>query len=33
MTKELVNLAKRGESVAIELSPFYFFTWDDSKIK
>jgi hypothetical protein len=29
----LVNLAKRGESVAIEISPLYFSTWDDSKIK
>ena len=33
MAKELVNLAKRGESVAIEISPLYFSTWDDSKIK
>ena len=33
MAKELVNLAKRGESVAIEISPFYFSTWDDSKVK
>ncbi|MGE5862353.1 MAG: pyridoxamine 5'-phosphate oxidase family protein [Nitrososphaerales archaeon] len=33
MAKELVNLAKRGESVAIEISPLYFSTWDDSKVK
>ncbi len=33
MAKELVNLAKRGESVAIEISPLYFSTWDDNKIK
>jgi len=31
MAKELVSLAKRGESVAIEISPLYFSTWDDSK--
>ena len=33
MAKELVNLAKKGESVAIEISPLYFSTWDDSKVK
>jgi hypothetical protein len=33
MAKELVNLAKTGESVVIEISPLYFSTWDDSKIK
>ena len=33
MAKELVSLAKRGESVAIEISPLYFSTWDDSKVK
>jgi hypothetical protein len=33
MAKKLVNLAKSGESVAIEISPLYFSTWDDSKIK
>ena len=33
MAKELVNLSKRGESVAIEISPLYFSTWDDSKVK
>ena len=33
MAKELVNLAKNGESVAIEISPLYYSTWDDSKIK
>ncbi|HSL13711.1 MAG TPA: pyridoxamine 5'-phosphate oxidase family protein [Nitrososphaeraceae archaeon] len=33
MAKELVNLAKRGESVAIEISPLYFSTWDDGKVK
>ncbi|HET8857272.1 MAG TPA: pyridoxamine 5'-phosphate oxidase family protein [Nitrososphaeraceae archaeon] len=33
MAKELINLAKSGESVAIEISPFYFSTWDDSKVK
>ena len=33
MAKELVNLANRGESVAIEISPFYFSTWDDGKVK
>jgi general stress protein 26 len=33
MAKELIDLAKRGESLAIELSPLYFSTWDDSKIK
>ena len=33
MAKELINLAKKGESVAIEVSPLYFSTWDDSKIK
>jgi general stress protein 26 len=32
MAKELVSLAKKGESVAIELSPLYFSTWDDSKV-
>ena len=33
MAKELINLAKSGASVAIEISPFYFSTWDDSKVK
>ena len=33
MAKELISLAKRGESVAIEISPLYFSTWDDSKVK
>jgi hypothetical protein len=33
MAKELVSLAKRGESVAIEISSLYFSTWDDSKVK
>jgi hypothetical protein len=33
MAKELVNLAKTGESVAIEISPLYFSTWDDGKVK
>ena len=33
MAKELVNLAKNGESVAIEISPLYFSTWDDGKVK
>ena len=33
MAKELVSLAKRAESVAIEISPLYFSTWDDSKVK
>ena len=33
MAKELVSLAKRGESVVIEISPLYFSTWDDSKVK
>ena len=33
MAKELVSLAKRNESVAIEISPLYFSTWDDSKVK
>jgi len=33
MAKELVNLAKKGESVAIEMSPLYFSTWDNSKVK
>jgi general stress protein 26 len=33
MAKELVSLTKRGESIAIELSPLYFSTWDDSKVK
>ena len=33
MAKELINLAKKGESVAIEISPLYFSTWDDNKIK
>lgn len=32
MAKELINLAKNGESVAIEISPLYFSTWNDSKI-
>jgi hypothetical protein len=33
MAKELVSLTKRGESVAIEISPLYFSIWDDSKVK
>ena len=33
MAKALVNLAKSGESVGIEISPMYFSTWDDSKVK
>ncbi len=33
MAKALVNLAKSGESVGIEISPLYFSTWDDSKVK
>jgi general stress protein 26 len=33
MAKELLNLAKSGESVVIEISPLYFSTWDDSKVK
>ena len=32
MAKELINLAKKSESVAIEISPLYFSTWDDNKI-
>ncbi|MGI0050538.1 MAG: hypothetical protein ACRD8K_02265 [Nitrososphaeraceae archaeon] len=32
MAKELINLAKKSESVAIEISPLYFSTGDDNKI-
>ena len=32
MAKELINLAKKSESVAIEISPLYFSTWDNNKI-
>ena len=32
VTKELVNLAKKSEQVAIEISPLYFSTEDDNKI-
>ena len=33
MAQALVNLAKSGESVGIEISPMYFSTWDNNKVK
>lgn len=32
MAKVILNRAKKGESIVIEISPLYFSTWDDSKI-
>ena len=32
MAKVILNHAKKGESIVIEISPLYFSTWDGSKI-
>jgi len=32
MCKVILNRAKKGDSIVIEIAPLYFSTWDDSKI-